>query len=44
LDGLDLEIWDVGGGWKIKKIYKDYVIGSAGLIYVIDASALENIK
>ncbi|KAK3588747.1 hypothetical protein CHS0354_024225 [Potamilus streckersoni] len=42
--GLSFTIWDIGGDDKIRPLWKMYLKGSKGLIYVIDSSDEERLE
>ena len=38
LDNYDIKIFDLGGGKKIRNIWKQYFVEVYGIIYVVDSS------
>ncbi|KYQ93972.1 putative apoptosis inducing factor [Tieghemostelium lacteum] len=42
--GMNLVIWDVGGGDKIRPLWKHYSQESKGIIFMVDSSDRERIK
>ena len=41
--GVTFTVWDVGGQYKIRALWKHYYIGSSGLFYVIDSTDIDRI-
>ena len=41
---LRMQVWDVGGQQKIRKLWRHYYQGVEGLIYIIDSSDSERIE
>jgi signal recognition particle receptor subunit beta len=44
LDNYDIKIFDLGGGKKIRNIWKQYFVEVYGIIYVVDSSSPERIE
>ncbi|XP_041352236.1 ADP-ribosylation factor-like protein 13B [Gigantopelta aegis] len=43
-DGFSITLFDLGGGKKIRAIWKNYLAEIYGIIYVVDSTALERIE
>ncbi len=41
--GVNFTVWDVGGQYKIRPLWKHYYQNSSGLIYVIDSTDVDRI-
>ena len=41
--GVTFTVWDVGGQYKIRALWKYYYAGSSGLFYAIDSTDVERI-
>ncbi|XP_036322908.1 ADP-ribosylation factor-like protein 3 [Rhagoletis pomonella] len=43
-DGFKLNVWDIGGQWKIRPYWKNYFANTDVLIYVIDCTDRERLS
>ena len=41
--GIKFTVWDLGGGDKLRILWKNYYVGNDGLIYVVDANDKDTI-